>query len=104
MERTLVLALVLFASPAIAGAQTDPLSPLHFLVGDWRAIETAPGETGAFAFKLSVQDRVIIRTNEAVDAAHAQRPASRHDDLMVIYAEDGSLKADYFDNEGHVIR
>jgi len=31
-------------------------------------------------------------------------PAPRHDDLLVIYRENGSLKADYFDSEGHVIR
>jgi hypothetical protein len=29
----------------------------------------------------------------------------RHDDLMVIYVtETGDLRADYYDNEGHVIR
>lgn len=46
----------------------------------------------------------MLRTNEATYAAASQRPASRHDDLMVIYSEGGSMKADYFDNEGHVIR
>ena len=46
----------------------------------------------------------MLRTNEATYAATAERPASRHDDLLVMYAESGSMKADYFDSEGHVIR
>src|SRR5437764_11298026 len=85
---------------SIATAQTDSFAPLGFLLGEWRAIDTPAGETGAFAFTPAVQDRVIVRTNEANYAATAGRPASRHDDLLVIYSENGSLKADYFDNEG----
>ena len=80
------------------------LAPVEFLLGDWTAIDTAPGETGGFAFASGVQGRVIVRTNTAHYAATDQRPESRHDDLMIIYAEGAALKADYFDNEGHVIR
>jgi hypothetical protein len=58
----------------------------------------------AFTFKFGVQNHVILRTNEAVYAATPEHAASRHDDLLVIYTEHGSLKADYFDSEGHVIR
>jgi hypothetical protein len=112
MQRISALALTFFAAffaaghgaRAVARAQSDPLSPLRFLVGDWRAVETSPGEDGTFSFKLAAQDHVIVRTNQANYAATAERPASRHDDLMVIYTEDGSLRADYFDSEGHVIR
>ena len=86
------------------GAQADPFAPLRFLVGDWQAIDTPAGETGSFAFKLAVQDHVVVRTNEANYAATADRPASRHEDLLVIYSENGSLKADYLDSEAHVIR
>ena len=104
MRRTLTLALLIVWGHALVQAQTDPLSPLRFLIGDWQAFDTPPGESGAFAFKLAVQDRIIVRTNEAVYAATAERAASRHDDLLVIYSEKGSLKADYFDSEEHVIR
>jgi hypothetical protein len=104
MARILVCGVLLLATTAGLRAQSDPIAPLRFLIGDWRAIDTAPGETGAFTFKLAVQDRIVVRTNEAIYAATADRPASRHDDLLVIYSENGSLKADYFDNEGHVIR
>ena len=104
MRRILSLVLAIGISPSIPSAQTDALSPLRFLVGDWQAIETPAGETGAFTFRFAVQDHVIVRTNEAVYAATPQHPASRHDDLMVVYREGGAIKADYFDNEGHVIR
>src|SRR5215831_12543167 len=104
MPCRLICALLLLAATAGVRAQSDPIAALRFLIGDWQAIDTAPGETGAFTFKLTVQNHVIVRTNEAIYAATADRPASRHDDLLVIYAENGSLKADYFDNEGHVIR
>src|SRR5215510_3290771 len=99
----LVVSLALFTSSA-ASAQDDPLSALRFLIGEWQAVETPPGESGAFTFKLTVQGRVMVRTNEAIYPATPDRPASRHDDLLVIYGEAGALKADYFDNEGHVIR
>jgi len=82
----------------------DALAGLQFLVGDWVAVDTPAGESGSFAFKPAVQGRVIVRTNEANYAATADRPASRHDDLLVIYSENGAVKADYFDSEGHVIR
>ncbi|MBI3491140.1 MAG: hypothetical protein HY047_05050, partial [Acidobacteria bacterium] len=89
------------SAPAAVSAS---LAPLQFLVGEWEAIGTAPGESGGFAFSLAVQGRVLVRTNHAEYAASDRGPASRHDDLMVIYAEGSELKADYVDNEDHIIR
>jgi hypothetical protein len=103
--------LVLITLALLAGAATStsaqpkpPLSQLDFLVGEWEAIGTAPGESGSFGFAFGVQGRVLVRTNHADYAASDRGPASRHDDLMVIYAEAGAVKADYFDNEDHIIR
>lgn len=104
MRRILAVALLIGLAHAVVRADTGALSSLAFLIGDWQAVDTPPGESGAFTFTLAVQDHVMVRTNEATYAATADRPASRHDDLLVIYGERGSLKADYFDNEGHVIR
>jgi hypothetical protein len=101
--RLVVCAFVLQAA-VICSAQPDPFSGLRFLVGEWQAVDTPAGESGAFTFKLAVQDHVLIRTNEADYATAKERPASRHDDLLVIYVENGSLRGDYFDSEGHVIR
>jgi hypothetical protein len=104
MRRLVVLALFVFSTRMVTQAQADPMAGLRFLIGDWQAVETAPGETGSFTFALAVQDHVIVRTNEARYAATAVAPASRHDDLLVIYGDNGALKADYFDSEAHVIR
>jgi hypothetical protein len=99
----LIAGAVVVSSPP-ARAQNDPLASLRFLVGDWQAINTPAGESGGFSFAFTVQNRVMMRTNFAVYDATPNRPASRHDDLMVVYADGAALKADYFDNEGHVIR
>jgi hypothetical protein len=85
-----------------AQAPTD-LSALAFLLGDWDAVGLPPGESGAFNFSPAVQDRIIVRTNYAKYPAREGRPATRHDDLMVIFVEDNAIKADYFDSEKHVI-
>jgi hypothetical protein len=102
--RRLVSAAALLIAATASAQPADPLAPLQFLVGSWRALDTPPGERGAFTFTFDVQQHVLVRTNEAVYDATASHPASRHDDLMIVYAENGAMKADYFDNEGHVIR
>lgn len=83
------------------------LEPLRFLLGAWQAEGSgAPGAaSGEFTFAATVQGRVLVRASEARYPAAGERPASRHEDLMVVYAtEAGELRADYHDSEGHVIR
>jgi hypothetical protein len=83
------------------------LEPFAFLIGEWPASGAGqPGAaTGAATFTRGVQDKVIVRTSYADYPAAGDKPASRHDDLMVIYAAPGGgARADYYDSEGHVIR
>jgi hypothetical protein len=82
----------------------SPLRALEFLLGRWQA-EAKPGEpSGEFAFTPELQSRVIVRTNYSEYPATQETPASRHDDLMIIYADEGgAMRADYYDSEGHVI-
>jgi hypothetical protein len=103
--RVLLAFAVALALAADARAQASAsLAPLEFLLGDWEAVGLPPGESGAFIFSLAVQERIIVRTNYAQYPARDGRPATRHDDLMVIFPENDRLKADYFDSEQHVIR
>ena len=96
--------LAVVANGAMRAQSASRLEPLRFLLGEWQGIGDQAGATGGFTFSSTVQDRVIVRTNSSNTPATASGPASRHDDLMVIYVEDDEVKADYFDNEGHVIR
>jgi hypothetical protein len=86
------------------GQSPSPLAPFQFLLGEWEGISDQAGATGGFSFAPGVQDRVIVRTNYSNTPPGGGRPASRHDDLMVIYVDASLVKADYFDSEGHVIR
>lgn len=104
MRRILALASIALLAGATVGAQGDAFEPLRFLLGDWVAVDTPKGESGSFSFAAAVQGHVITRTNQATYAATADRPASRHEDLLVIASDNGTLTADYFDSEGHVIR
>jgi hypothetical protein len=97
------LAIALWAGAARAQS-SGPLEALQFLLGEWEGQDAQGGATGGFTFTPAVQNHVIVRTNYSNTPATASSPASRHDDLMTIYVEGKVVKADYFDNEGHVIR
>jgi len=97
------LSLIMWTATA-NGQSPASLASFHFLLGQWEGIGDQAGATGGFTFAPSVQDRVIVRTNYSTTPATGDRPASRHDDLMVIYVDAGVIKADYFDSENHVIR
>ena len=102
------LAVSLAALPARAPAPaSDTRAPLAFLAGAWDAGANTGARgtgTGSTTFERSLQGRVLVRTNHAEYPAAGDRPATTHDDLMVIYAAaGGALEADYYDNEGHKI-
>jgi len=89
-----------------AGTARDPLAAVAPLLGKWtaEADPKQPGVTGWTTFERGLGDRVIVRRNHASYPARDAKPASEHDDLMVVFAEEGRLRADYWDSEGHVIR
>jgi hypothetical protein len=97
------------AAPQAPEAQPDPWTPLRFLLGRWTGVGSGkPGEaiSGATTFELRLDGSVMVRDNRAEYAApEPGKPPVVHSDLMVIYrdAGSGSFRADYFDNEGHVI-
>jgi hypothetical protein len=94
-------------APSSPGGASEPgpLAALEFMLGEWEAI-SRPGEaTGGFTFTPALLSRTIVRTNYADHPASGERPAFRHEDLMVIYVDDGQvLRAEYYDSEGHTIR
>jgi hypothetical protein len=105
----LILALNLVATAALAAQrpQQDPgWEAFDFLAGEWVAEGSGtPGEaTGSFSFSRDLDGKILVRRNRADYPPAKDRPAHVHADLMVVYHErDGTTRANYFDNEGHVI-
>jgi hypothetical protein len=81
------------------GQAADAWKPFEFLVGRWAGSES--GVSGEAEFSFDLNGSVLIRRNRTVFASTG---GAVHEDLLVVYREaDGKFKADYFDNEGHVI-
>jgi hypothetical protein len=105
--RVATLCLLLLSSlPALAQPAPPPTdwkawSPL---IGDWVADSGGAGSpTGSCSFAIDLQGRVLVRKNVADYPKSVERPASHHEDTMIIYPETGATRADYWDNEGHAI-
>ncbi len=104
----LALALVnVLAAGAGAAPKDGPWAAYRFLVGEWVGEGGGkPGEgAGQCSFAFELGAKVLVRRNRAEFPAAAGRPASVHEDLMVIYPGAGgqAARAVYFDSEGHVI-
>jgi hypothetical protein len=106
MKRWALVVVMLWV--ALASAQTPARTRwvgwepfLGTWVGDGNG---QPGQgTGEFSFGPELQGAVLVRHNYAEYPASKDKPAYRHDDLMVIYPDEKSVRADYWDNEEHVI-
>lgn len=105
---TRVLAIVLLIATVCWAQKDDPWKPFQALIGDWVGEGGgAPGQgSGGFSYRYDLQKKLIVRKNYAEYPARNGSPASRHDDLMLIYLDDASKRprAIYFDSEGHTIR
>jgi hypothetical protein len=88
-------------------ASGHKLDALKFLIGDWVGEGGGtPGEgKGGFSIHPDLQETILVRKNFAEYPATKDRPAYRHDDLMIFYFDSisNSMRAFYTDNEGHVI-
>jgi hypothetical protein len=76
------------------------------LVGEWAGEGSgSPGSgAGTSSFQFDLQKQILVRRSHSEYPPSGGRPATVHDDLMVIYPGTGDeSRAMYFDNEGHVI-
>ena len=108
MKPTALILTLLCSLPALAQQAAPPADWKEFapLVGEWIADQSGPTDTtrGGFVVESALAGRVLVRKNWAEYAQTKDRPASRHDDLMVVFKDGTGTRADYYDNEGHVIR
>ena len=109
--RSFALSVLLLGVALAASAQMAPkrdCGAWDALIGTWDADPNpvSPGSTGWTSFERDLQGKVIVRKNHADYPATKDKPASVHDDLMVIYDDPAGQdrRAIYWDNEGHVIR
>lgn len=105
-----LLCSLLMAGMAVAQQQTSTpdWTALSFLLGDWDAGSGAgvPGtaNNGGASFRLDLEKQVMLRRAFSDYPAHDGKPASHHEDLMVIHPlPGGEFAAEYYDSEGHVI-
>ncbi len=91
-------------------AETNPFKSLDFLAGTWEAKTQAGSASAAasatYTFQRELKGHVFARHTESYGACIG--PAAfncDHGDLLYVYTGAGTstLKAIYFDNEGHVI-
>jgi hypothetical protein len=106
-RKSLSLAAILLCSGVLAVSQNDKPNwdAWKIVIGDWTGAGSGdPGKgSGGFSFKPDLQGSVLVRKSHSEYPATQGRPATVHDDLMIVYAEQGRTRAIYFDNEGHVI-
>jgi hypothetical protein len=86
----------------------DDWKDFDFLLGEWTWIGGGqPGQgKGISTFRPELDGTVLMRKTHLDYEAAKDRPAFSHDDLIYVYhdPEDNSLRAIFFDGEGHVIR
>jgi hypothetical protein len=108
MKRFLLVLLLLGSAAFAQSAPADRWSDWRPFLGTWQGDGSGePGQgSGAFTFQPDLQGAVLTRHNYAQYPATKDKPAFRHDDFMLIYADPDTKKtrADYWDSEGHVIR
>lgn len=88
-----------------ASSRAPDWSRFQFLVGSWVADPdpATPGATGSTEFRFGLENHVLLRDNRADYPARDTMPASRHRDMMVIFADSTGMRAIYWDNEPHKI-
>jgi hypothetical protein len=105
------LALVLVPILSLQAQQTPPAGDwkdFQFLLGEWTwAGGGTPGQaTGVSTFRPELDGTVLVRKTHLDYTTTKERAAFAHDDLLYVYhdPQDNSLRAIFFDGEGHVIR
>ena len=96
----IVLPATAFAADAQGSALTGPVAPLSFMVGDWRGDGqgVGAGAGGDSAMHPDLGGRVLVRRDHVLTKA-----GGAFDIYMVVYPDQGGLRAEFIDTEGHTI-
>ena len=99
--------LVVCGSFARAQSPATPLSldAMQFMQGKWVGEGTSEmGQgTGYFTFESDLQGKAWLRRNHSEYPGTNGRPSAVHEDVMIVYADAGAVRAFYTDTENHAI-
>jgi hypothetical protein len=105
----MLAALVVAVLPSCANAAdlSQPLSGLSFLVGEWDAgkgvvADTGSASTGHSSFTVESDGALLLRRDRTDLFDKSGKPSGSFHQVMTIYADNGTLHADYIDPQ-HVI-
>src|SRR5438132_9833278 len=107
--KTTGAAAMLVVCGSFARAQSPvPLSldAMQFMQGKWvgeGTNEVGGQGSGYFTFESNLQGKAWLRRNHSEYPSTNGRPAAVHDDMMIVYADAGSIRAFYTDTENHTI-
>jgi hypothetical protein len=105
------LAVALTVISSTAGAGSPPLKPelagVAFLTGRWtgahgQIADAGQTSTGSSVIEPVANGAALLRRDHTDLFDAAGKPAGGFDQIMMIYPEDGTLRADYLDGD-HVI-
>ncbi len=113
VSKRLALAIALAGSAGAAHAQTatptfkPALAAVSFLIGDWSGekgvvADTGGTSTGVSRITVEANGAVLLRRDRTNLFDKAGRPSGGFDQIMMIYPEAGTLRADYSDGT-HII-
>lgn len=107
MKKYILLSFTLFSilMPARGQQSAAPnWDRWNWLIGEWVGEgDGQPGKgSGSFSLLPDLDKKVLVRKNHSEYPATKDKPATVHDDLMIVYGGEPG-KAIYFDNESHVI-
>lgn len=106
MKQRILLLFLLSIGFTISSGQNSPKwDNWKWLTGDWigeGAGQPGTGQ-GSFSFFFDLDSNILTRKSHSEYPAEGNRPATIHDDLMIVYPGNDATKAVYFDNEGHTI-
>jgi hypothetical protein len=98
---------VLLSGGALAQSTSPQLAGLSFLIGNWRTgngnvADTGGTSKGHSTFTLEAGGNVILRKDRTELFSASGKPAGGFDQIMMIYPEGDTIRADYSDGT-HVI-
>jgi hypothetical protein len=109
MKRLMVAGVLMVAASAASPAGQPPaptaLDALQFMQGKWVGEGTSElgRGSGYFSFEPTLNGKAWLRRNHSEYPAANGRPAAVHEDLMIVYVDEGSVRAFYTDTESNTI-